>query len=219
MKHNLNLLPKALLFKTNTVDHADWNYKPFLRFIQRKRFQLALELMDINKYDKILEIGYGSGVFMPILSKHCNQLFGIDLHPFNKKVTDILEQDGIMATLEEGSVSKMPYADESFDLVVSISAFEFVDDKRNACKEIFRVLKKEGVFIMVTPGNFKILDFGLKILTRASAKEDYGDKRQQVMLFIEEYFSVTKRKVFPSFLLRSGFAVYKAYILSPIDKG
>ena len=59
-------------------------------------------------YDQILEIGYGSGIFMPALSKNCNKLYGIDIHPFNAKVNKILSDYGIVANLYQGSVSKMP---------------------------------------------------------------------------------------------------------------
>ena len=152
---------------------------------------------------------------MPVLSKHTNKLFGIDIHPFNEKVNKILLNYGIVTNLFQGSVSQMPFNNESFDLILSVSAFEFVEDKRNACQEILRVLKKDGIFIIVTPGDSAFLDFGLRILTKVSAKKDFGDNRQKVIPIIQEYFSISKTKLFPSLKFDFFIPVYKAYILTP----
>jgi len=212
MISRLKLLPKDLLINTNPIDHADWNYKPVLGWIQRKRFQLALALIGNNNYDQILEIGYGSGIFMPILSKHCNKLYGIDIHPFNDKVNRILLNYGIDTTLIQGSVSQMPFTNESFDLIISVSTFEFVEDKKTACQEIRRVLKKDGLFILITPGDSLILDLGLKILTNENAKKDYGDKRQYVIPILKEYFNIYRSRMFP-LVVGHLFPIYKAYVL------
>ena len=218
MKDKLKLLPKDLLIRTNLIDHADWNYRPFLGYLQRKRFQLALSLIGKNNFDQILEIGYGSGIFMPMLSKRCTKLYGIDIHPFNENVSKILLNFGIVTNLYQGSVSQMPFINESFDLVVSISTFEFIEDKKTACQEIQRVLKKGGIFVIVTPGASWFLDLGLEIFTKESAKDDYGDKRQQVMPIINKYFCVSQKKVFPSFILGRLLPVYKGYVLTPREK-
>jgi ubiquinone/menaquinone biosynthesis C-methylase UbiE len=213
--NKLKLLPKDLLITTNQVDHADWNFRPVLGFIQRKRFRLINSLIGNNYYDQVLEIGYGSGIFMPELSKHSNKLFGIDIHPFNEKVQKILLNYKVHTDLFQGSVSQMPFINESFDLIVSVSAFEFVEDKENACKEILRVLNKDGIFIMVTPGDSPFLDLGLKLLTNVSANKDYGHKRKYVLPIIMEYFSISQRIVFPHLFLNWFPPIYSAYILKP----
>jgi ubiquinone/menaquinone biosynthesis C-methylase UbiE len=214
MKPKLDLLPKNLLIKTNLIDHADWNYRHILGYIQRKRFRLSLWLMGGNKYNRILEIGYGSGIFLPTLAQHCNSLYGIDIHPFNEDVREILQNFGVNSKLYQGSVSQLPFENDSFDLIISISTFEFIEDKTRACQEINRVLRKDGIFIMVTPGKSWFLDIALKIFTNASAKKDYGDKRQHVIENIQKYFYISKRKLFPSHL-NWLVEVYKAYVLIP----
>lgn len=214
MRSRLKLLPKDLLIKTNPIDHADWNYKPLLGYIQRKRFQLILSLMGNNIYNETLEIGYGSGIFMPMLSKYSKKLYGIDRHSLNEKVSNILVDNGIVTSLYSGSVSEMPFfANGSFDLIVSVSTFEFIEDKKTACLEIRRVLKKDGKFILVTPGDSWILDLGLKILTKETAKKDYGEMRQQVLPVLKENFNLKMSKSFPSFF-NGFFAIYNAYYLT-----
>ena len=61
----LRLLPAKELITTGPVDHADWNYKPVLGWIERRRFKLALSMLPAPKSGRLLELGYGSGVFLP----------------------------------------------------------------------------------------------------------------------------------------------------------
>lgn len=48
--------------------------------------------------------------------------------------------------LEQGDVGKLPYPDESFDCVLSMSGFQAFPDKPKAFAETFRVLKQGGLF-------------------------------------------------------------------------
>jgi ubiquinone/menaquinone biosynthesis C-methylase UbiE len=212
MLKNVHLLPKDLLITTNSVDHADWNYKPLLRWIQRMRFRMVTTFLNTGPYDKVLEMGYGSGIFMPELSMRCTDLYGIDIHPYASQVSKILKDTGIDATLSKGSVDKMDYPDKSFDLVVSVSTFEFIDNKQAACEEIKRVLKKDGHFVLVTPSESWLLDFGFKILTKENARKDFGDNRKAVVPLLNEHFKVSRSLIFPSFMGRI-FPVYTCYDL------
>lgn len=53
----LRLLPRDALIATSEVDHADWNYRPLLGALQRRRFVMALSLMKSRKYERLLEVG------------------------------------------------------------------------------------------------------------------------------------------------------------------
>lgn len=47
----------------------------------------------------------------------------------------------------QGDVGRLPFADESFDIVMSMNGFHAFPDKKKAFKETYRVLKKGGTFI------------------------------------------------------------------------
>lgn len=186
------LLNREQLIPTGPVDHADWNYRPFLGTILRWRFQMMLKLLGTRKFDSLLEIGYGSGVFMPELARHCRRLNGIDIHDRHAEVGDVLRANAVEADLRSGSMTKMPFRDESFDCVVALSAMEFVDDIEAASAEIRRVLKPTGQFLMVTPGSSPLLDCGLWILTRESARKDFGGRRERIVPALRHHFHVTE---------------------------
>ncbi len=46
----------------------------------------------------------------------------------------------------QGDVGALPFADESFDIVLSLNGFHAFPDKNAAFRETFRVLKKGGIF-------------------------------------------------------------------------
>lgn len=197
--HQLELLPPEDLVKTSSVDEADWNFRPLLGFIQRKRFQLAVELLSRDRFRRLLEVGYGSGVFLTELQRHCEEVYGIDPHPMPERVERTLAGRGVTARLYSGDAAAMPFIDGFIDCVVAISSLEFIPDLNGACSEIKRVLTPDGVFVVVTPGSSAIVDFGLKVLTGNRAKDDFGDRRQRVLPTLLEQFAVQKRLSFPSF--------------------
>lgn len=49
-------------------------------------------------------------------------------------------------TFRQGDVGKLPFPDESFDIVLSMNGFHAFPDKEAAYRETFRVLKKGGIF-------------------------------------------------------------------------
>lgn len=195
----LKLLPPGVLLKTGEVDHADWNYRPLLGAISRTRFKFVISLLATEKRcARLLEVGYGSGVFMPELARHCDELYGIDIHPMQEDVRQLLASFNVSAKLFSGSVAALPFESRFFDCVVAVSSLEFVADLDAACEEIKRVLKPSGRLIVVTPGHSPIVDLGLKVLTGESAKKDYGDGRHRLMTALMKSFEVERRLVAPA---------------------
>jgi len=207
MLNKIKLLSQELLIKTGPVDHADWNYRPLLGLISRTRFRLVRDMMRGRRFQRLLEIGYGSGVLMPELAQHAEELHGVDIHPHTAAVSERLEKIHTHAHLHTAHVTSLPFPDGYFDCIVGVSVFEFVDDLDSACDEIERVLNHEGVFLVVTPNNSPILDAGLKLLTRQSANKDFGDRRKNLIPTLLRHFSVVEERPVP----RIGASVLRVY--------
>jgi ubiquinone/menaquinone biosynthesis C-methylase UbiE len=201
----LHLLPEEILVKTGPVDHADWNFRPVLGAIQRSRFRLLLGLLGGERFDRLLEIGYGSGVFLPELARRCRALYGVDIHQEPESVTTALGKLQVRASLCTASAEAMPFEDGFFDAAVAVSSFEFIADFDRACREIARVVGPRGAFFVVTPGDSRILDAGLKLLTGADARSDYGQRRKEVMPALARNFRIDTARTFPSAL----FPIYR----------
>jgi len=210
--NKLRLLPPDSLISTSDVDHADWNYRPFLKIIQRTRFKIISSLLSKKHYGRILEVGYGSGVFMPHLSDYCDELYGADPHSKNKEVEEVLLKNNVKAKLYSSSVTSLFFEDDYFDSIVIVSALEYVDDIEVACKEMQRILKPDGELIVITPGSTPIVDFGLKLLTGESAKENYDERRRILEPTILKYFTAARKIISPP-LIHPIIRLYTAYKL------
>jgi ubiquinone/menaquinone biosynthesis C-methylase UbiE len=208
----IHLLPLQSLVRTGPVDHADWKYKGALGWVQQRRFRLVLDLMGSDRFPRLLELGYGSGVFLPELARHGSELAGVDVHDKMKEVTSALEANGVKATLKQGVGERLPFDDASFDGIVAVSVLEFVDDMDQTAQELRRVLAPGGSLFVITPGKSPVVDLGLRLLTGKSAKQDFGNKRERVIPALERTFRVEKRIDYPK--VAPGVKLYTALRLT-----
>jgi ubiquinone/menaquinone biosynthesis C-methylase UbiE len=202
----LALLPESALIRTGPVDHADWNYRPLIGAVQRIRFRLIRNLLGDRRFDRLLEIGYGSGVLMPELAKRAAELCGIDPHLMPREVEQALARHGIRASLVTGSAESLPYPDAHFDCAVSVSAMEYVEDIEKACRELVRVLRPGGVFVIATPGVSPVWDLALRLSTGESPGQ-YADRRQKLLPTLARYLDVQREIAVP----RLGGRLFRLY--------
>jgi len=211
VRYKPKLLPKDRLVVTGPVDKAGWNYSPLLGPLQRARFSLVHQLIEGRKYGTILEVGYGSGVFLPDLAARCDTLLGVDVHPHPKEVTAALAAEGVSAHLYSASAEALPLESDSVDLIVSISVLEYVSDKAAAAHELHRVLRNGGRLALVQPLSHWWLNAGLRVLTGENAAQ-YGKGRQQLVPSMLELFSIIRRTRFAEWLPKA-LCVYEAVLL------
>ncbi len=209
----LRLLDKERLIVTGPLDKARWNYSPVLSLLERTRFRLIVRLIGTQPYDDVLEIGYGSGIFLPELQRRSVRLHGVDIHPHAGAVQLALAEVGVQASLHSASAESIPLDPGSIDLIVSVSTLEYVADKRRAASEMRRVLRPHGRLAVVYPLRHVISDIGLKLLTGESAKQ-YGDGRRTLLPTLRETFSLIRRIRFPAWM-PPPLQVYEAALLAP----
>lgn len=193
----LRLLPRQALVVTGPVDKADWNYRPLLGWLQRRRFALAMRLLPQQRVRTLLEIGYGSGVFMPTLRQYCADLAGVDIHDRCGPVQQRLQEHQVNARLFTATAEKLPFEDASIDCTVAISSLEFVPDAAAAARELQRVLKPQGSLVVITPGKSPLVDLGLRLLTGESARNDYSNRRERLQPALGERFETVRQLTFP----------------------
>lgn len=205
----LQLLPQDQLIQTSRVDHADWNYRPVLSYIMRRRFALVCCLLAARPVNRLLELGFGSGIFMRELSHRCRELYGIDVHGAVTEVQTCLEQLGVHAVLSQQDAAHTDFPDGFFDVVVSVSALEFVEQIEGAARELSRVLASKGRLVFVMPQKSALVDFALHVATGEDANRDYGDRREHVLPALSKYFRIIRMKKFA--------AIYAAYQLERLE--
>lgn len=102
----------------------------------------------------ILDIGCGGGRTIAKLAKLAplGKIFGIDYSDDSIAIARITNAKAIASgrvEIQHGSVSQMPFATETFDLVTAVETHFFWPDLMADSREVLRVLKPGGAFIVI----------------------------------------------------------------------
>ena len=102
---------------------------------------------------KVLEIGFGTGINLPCYPPTIQQLTVIEPNPgMNRRAEKRINQNRITIDWHRGTAEHLPFADETFDSVVSTFTLCSVRQVNQALSEIYRVLKPEGQFLFLEHG-------------------------------------------------------------------
>lgn len=151
MGRSIYLPARGLPPKPDDDDPVDYYYKPLTAQLYRARLRLASELLGDGTYDHLLEVGYGSGIFLPELARRTRALAAIDVHGEVDAVRGMLAALGVSAELHQASLYELPFAAGEFDAIVCLSVLEHLRDLRSAFDEFRRVLRPGGVAILGFP--------------------------------------------------------------------
>ena len=114
--------------------------------------QWGVSHLDILKDDVILDIGCGGGVNVERFLKMTeNKVYGLDYSEIAVEKSTILNQKAIdegRCEVIQGSVSELPFEDNTFDIVTGFETVYFWPDFVNDCKEVRRVLKDDGIMFI-----------------------------------------------------------------------
>lgn len=101
----------------------------------------------LNSNERILDIGCGYGDLLKFfrISGHQGELIGIDISPGMIKDAQLDNKD---TTFNIGNGEELNFINNSFDIVICKHALYHFQDIDKVLKEIYRVLKNDGFFII-----------------------------------------------------------------------
>jgi ubiquinone/menaquinone biosynthesis C-methylase UbiE len=129
-----------------------------MNLIHARQYRELIQKYIIDKTNNvpmsILDIGCGGGktinIFYSLLKT--SNIYGID-HSFDMvNLSKIVNKKGILdgsIEIVQGDVQKIPYSNELFNIVTAFDTISFWDDVSISINEIKRVLKPDGIFVIV----------------------------------------------------------------------
>src|SRR4030042_4733619 len=122
--------------------------------ITHKEVNLFTEILGLERNMVILDLACGQGRHsLELARRGFRNVNGLDRsHYLIRKAKNISTTEGLTANFREGDARKLPYPADTFDLVMilgnSFGYFESTDDDIRILKEVFRVLKPNGRFLL-----------------------------------------------------------------------
>jgi SAM-dependent methyltransferase len=127
--------------QTHKAEDRHWWYRGRRTVIDR-----VLCGVELPAHARILDAGCGSGRNMLELSRH-GTVTGVEL----SATSAALARDRNSGEVLTCSVLEMPFADDSFDLAVSLDVIEHLDDDLAALRELRRVVAPGGALLLTVP--------------------------------------------------------------------
>ena len=114
----------------------------------------GLQTVTVQPDSRVLDIGCGGGETIRTMASiaTAGHVDGIDYSPASVAVAQQRNADLIAAgrvAVQQASVSRLPFADASFDIVSAVETHYYWPDLVNDFREVLRVLKPGGRFVIV----------------------------------------------------------------------
>ena len=162
--------------------------------------QWGVSHFEINDNDRILDIGCGGG---KNIERFANQIttgkvIGLDYSEVSVEKSSKLNEKAIeegKVEVIQGSVSQMPFEDDTFDIITGFETIYFWPDFINDLKEVNRVLKKDGLVFFCN---------------EAVYREGEMEKYEGLVELLD--MKIYSEDVLKESLEKTGFKDFKAYI-------
>lgn len=165
-------------------DHAE---------VQKRCAQKLIDLIDLDYFPRILEIGCGTGVFTEILRERYPDadIKAVDISPdMVKKASEKLTGSGVRFEVSDGEgLGK----DEKFDLITSNASFQWFESLDNAFQSFSHNLSKQGLlcFSMYGPETFREFKeiLGIHLGPRQWLSSSRFVEKDEVENLLNKYFN------------------------------
>ncbi len=140
------------------AEHFKSNKNYVLHLIHSKAYEKATEF---TRDKKVLDLGCNTGYGSHLIKNSCREIVGVDVSEKAIKIAkELYGNESIEFRVIDGK--RLPFAENSFDVVVSFQVIEHIVEHESYLMEIKRVLAPEGKVIFTTPNRLIRLYPGMK---------------------------------------------------------
>jgi SAM-dependent methyltransferase len=151
----------ALLSLQDTLYNSKNPTRRWLHVSRREQIMQALR--EAAPLERALEVGPGSGVYLPLLSELAQTVVASDIEEaFLARARELAAtRPNIEVVLDDIVASGLPSA--SFDLVLCSEVIEHIPDPAGALASMHRILRPGGKLLLSTPHRFSPLELAGRI--------------------------------------------------------
>jgi SAM-dependent methyltransferase len=123
--------------------------------------EALVEAVDPRPGERVLDVACGSGNAALVAARRYCEVSGLDFAAnLVERARERAAADGVEADFLVGDAQDMPFADASFDVVMSVMGVMFAPDQEKAASELLRVCRPGGrIGIAAWPPDGSIADF------------------------------------------------------------
>jgi SAM-dependent methyltransferase len=115
---------------------------------RRKLFARIIGRLGVSSDDPVLDVGTSTGTNLRLLRElGFRQVTGLDM---SEEAVRFCSAKGL-GSVRLGDITRMPFDDQSFSLVLATDIIEHIDDDSAAIAELYRVLKPGGSVLISVP--------------------------------------------------------------------
>ena len=139
---------------------------------KRKYLKIILKKFNLKKGLRVLDVGCGTGAVLDFLKNFGFDAAGIDM---SSEALKYCRAKNLKA--HYGMADKIDFPDNSFDIIFALDVLEHLDDDIGAVAEVYRVLKKDGLFIATVPAHNFLWSYHDEALhhKRRYSKGEFGE--------------------------------------------
>ncbi|MDQ3238906.1 MAG: class I SAM-dependent methyltransferase [bacterium] len=170
----------------------------------------VVAMANIAPGSKILDLGCGTGELLFKLAQKYPanvEFVGIDISEEMLKQAKSKLDSFKSVSLHSGDIEQVSYPDEYFDLIVSIGVMHYIQNPKIMTKEAFRVLKREGSYMLIDMAQESLTTKIFSFLRRIES----GAKQFYSLNSISELLSSQGFKICFSELFKAG--MYGLYFI------
>ncbi len=147
------------------------SYCKYELFMERYRSASDFIHKEKDKRNKIklLDVGCGEGYLSYFIEKENTEFHGVEISPNRVKKCAGL---GYQMHDVDISTSPLPFEDGFFDVVVGSHVLEHLPDPGFSIREMFRVVRKDGILIVAVPIKPKFAAFLLNLYMRLKSLKE-----------------------------------------------
>ncbi|MCL2383718.1 MAG: class I SAM-dependent methyltransferase [Oscillospiraceae bacterium] len=139
-----------IVFDNYSEGYDDWYQTALGAFVDKVETDAAFSLLNPSKGQKVLDIGCGTGNFSFKLAELGCDVTGIDISDKMLEYAEEKMKANLDICFKNMDVYNMDFEDNTFDSIISMATFEFIENEQEAYKNMLRVLKPNGTIVIGT---------------------------------------------------------------------